>query len=108
MIDWDRVHELREEIGNDEFAEVVMMFLEEADEVLARISTSAGAPVLRDDCHFLKGAALNLGFKTLAVLCQTAEKRASDGDLGANLDELRACYRTSRDHLLAGMADLAA
>lgn len=108
MIDWARVQQLREEIGIDEFAEVVMMFLDEADDVLARICADEGAPKLRDDCHFLKGAALNLGFESLAALCQSAEKRARDGETEIELDALRSCYRASRDALTLGMADLAA
>ncbi len=108
MIDWDRVRELQEEIGQDEFAEVVTMFLDEADEVLARITPAGGAALLRDDCHFLKGAALNLGFASLANLCQTAERRAKDGDCAVNLIELRNCYHASREALIMGLADLAA
>lgn len=108
MIDWDRVRELQEEIGQDEFAEVVTMFLDEADEVLARVTPAGGAALLRDDCHFLKGAALNLGFASLANLCQTAERRAKEGDCAVNLIELRNCYHASREALIMGLADLAA
>lgn len=108
MIDWDRVQQLREEIGRDEFAEVVMMFLEEADEVLARMAPNVEGPALRDDCHFLKGAALNLGFKSLAALCLRGEKRAQGVDCDTDLAEIRACYSASRDSLLAGLADSAA
>ena len=108
MIDWHRVRELQEEIGQDEFAEVVTMFLDEADEVLARITPAGGAALLRDDCHFLKGAALNLGFASLANLCQTAERRAKEGDCAINLIEMRKCYHASREALIMGLADLAA
>lgn len=108
MIDWDRVRELQDEIGQDEFAEVVTMFLDEADEVLARITPAGGAALLRDDCHFLKGAALNLGFASLANLCQTAERRAKDGDCAVNLIQMRNCYHASREALIMGLADLAA
>jgi histidine phosphotransfer protein HptB len=54
MIDWDRLNELRSEIGDGDFAEVVELFLLEADEVIARISVSAGATALEADLHFLK------------------------------------------------------
>ncbi len=108
MIDWNRVRELQSEIGTDEFAEVVTLFLDEADEVLARISPAGGAAVLRDDCHFLKGAALNLGFQNLAALCHAAEKRAGEGDCTVNLAEMQQCYRASRESLLNGLADMAA
>jgi histidine phosphotransfer protein HptB len=108
MIDWQRVQQLQEEIGKDEFAEVVMLFLDEADEVLQRLSPAQPAAVLRDDCHFLKGAALNLGFQSLATLCQSGERQAKAGDCAIDVAEMQACYRQSRAALLVGMADLAA
>ena len=43
MIDWGRVRDLRSEIGADDFAEVVAMFLDEADEVIARITAEVAA-----------------------------------------------------------------
>lgn len=72
MIDWDRVDGLRAEIGAEDFAEVVAMFLEEADEVAERLSRQSD-DALRADLHFLKGAALNLGFSALADLCGQGE-----------------------------------
>jgi hypothetical protein len=41
MIDWKRVEELRTEIGNDGFAEVAEMFLEEAE---ATVQTLVSGP----------------------------------------------------------------
>ena len=108
MIDWDRVRELQHEIGKDEFAEVATMFLDEADDVLARITPAGGAARLRDDCHFLKGAALNLGFASLADMCQAAERRATAGDCGVNLAEMRQCYHASREAFILGLAEFAA
>jgi HPt (histidine-containing phosphotransfer) domain-containing protein len=108
MIDWNRVRELQDEIGKAEFSEVVMMFLEEADEVLARITNDNGPKPLGDDCHYLKGAALNLGFQMLAALCQNAEARAKHGDCTADIGEMQHCYRASREALLTGLGKLAA
>jgi histidine phosphotransfer protein HptB len=108
MIDWNRVRQLQEEIGKDEFAEVVMLFLDEADDVLAKMQKGSAPAVLADNCHFLKGAALNLGFQSLAAMCQAAERLAKAGDFIANVDEMRQCYRASRAALLAGLGDLAA
>lgn len=108
MIDWNRVRQLQDEIGKDEFAEVVMLFLEEADDVLAKMQPNNPPAVWADNCHFLKGAALNLGFQTLAALCQSAERLAKMGDCSMNIDDMRHCYRASRAALMAGMADLAA
>ena len=36
MIDWGRVAELRDEVGAENFSEVVCLFLEEADEATQR------------------------------------------------------------------------
>ena len=96
MIDWDRVRELRSEIGPDDFDEVVSLFLEEADEAIARLSLGGGAKALAADLHFLKGAALNLGFDTLSALCQDGERRAGVGDLSVDLEAVRDAYATCR------------
>lgn len=102
MIEWERVNELRSEIGDDDFAEVVALFLEEADEVILRMSAVAGAKALEADLHFLKGAALNLGFADFAALCQDGERRAAAGDTGVDLGRVCACYHASKDVLRAG------
>ncbi len=37
MIDWERTRELREEIGDEDYAEVIDLFFEEVDEAIARL-----------------------------------------------------------------------
>ena len=96
MIDWDRVKELRGEIGPDDFAEVATMFLDEADEVVARLSNNVEAKQIEADLHFLKGAALNLGFSALSALCQDGERRAAGGDVSIDLDAVRQTYAGSK------------
>lgn len=96
MIDWDRVRELRSEIGPDDFDEVASLFLEEADAAIARLSADGGAKVLAADLHFLKGAALNLGFDALSALCQDGERRAGIGDLSVDLAAVKAAYGACR------------
>ena len=108
VIAWDRVNELRSEIGDDDFAEVVAMFLDEADEVIARIANTIGAPALEADLHFLKGAALNLGFAQFAVFCQEGERRAAGGDAGVDLARVCSCYQASKLALAAGQKASAA
>lgn len=102
MIDWDRVRELRSEIGAEGFDEVVSLFLEEADEAIARLSILGGAAALAADLHFLKGAALNLGFSRLSTLCQDGERRADAGDMSVDLDAVRAAYADCRAAFEAG------
>lgn len=102
MIDWDRVAELRDEIGVASFDEVIDLFLTEADEVILRLRPDAGPKALESDCHFLKGAALNLGFKTLAAQCQLRETQAALGKEVADLTVISDIYQQSRQALLAG------
>lgn len=108
MIDWDRIRDLRQEIGSEDFIEVVTMFLEEADEVIARIATDAGPKALESDLHFLKGAALNLGFDALAVACQDGERRAATGDVDIDLDGIRQVYAASKSGFDAGLGQACA
>lgn len=96
MIDWDRVRELKAEIGEPDFEEVATMFLDESDEVIARLSRDAGAERLEKDLHFLKGAALNLGFAQLAALCQDGERRAAAGVTDIDLAAVCGVYEVSR------------
>ena len=61
MICWERVNELREEMGADDFQEVVGLFLEEVEEVLVRLQSNPDPAAYEQDMHFLKGSAMNLG-----------------------------------------------
>lgn len=79
MISWDRVNELCEEVGQDDFLEVVEIFLEEVEEVVERLKSSPDPSTYESDLHFLKGSALNLGFDGLAALCSDGEKMARTG-----------------------------
>lgn len=105
MINWDRVAELRGEVGEDGFAEVVVLFLEETDDVVARLEAGVPAGSLGQALHFLKGSALNLGFQELAAHCQEGERQAGCGN-GAPVDQRRIAgiYRDSKAAFLAGLA----
>ncbi len=101
-VDWCRVDDLAEEIGADAVIEVVAMFLEETDAVIARLA--AAAPT-SDDFHFLKGSALNLGLTDFAVLCQQGEAETRRGvDAGGMRAETLHCYDTAKSALLTGIA----
>jgi HPt (histidine-containing phosphotransfer) domain-containing protein len=96
MIDWDRVKDLKSEIGEDSFDEIIELFLEETDEVVARLTKENGASALEADLHFLKGSALNIGFSEFARLCQEGERSASMGELNLDLSRVRSVYSTSK------------
>lgn len=101
MIDWERVADLRAEVGEDDFFEVVELFLEEVQEVIDRLTRSPEPARFEEDLHFLKGSALNLGFREFSALCQTGEKLAAAGK-GNQVDiaAVLACYRDSQQTFL--------
>lgn len=108
MIDWARVGELRSEIGVEDFAEVVEMFVDEADEVIERLCKMNDAEI-GNALHFLKGMALNLGFTGLAKLCNEGETMlATDGATGTGLAGIVACYEDSKRRLKGGVGTMAA
>jgi HPt (histidine-containing phosphotransfer) domain-containing protein len=88
MIDWERVSELRGMVGEEDFAEVVTIFLDEVDDVLARLGLEKTSEGYRAGLHLLKGSALNLGFRDLAALCHS-ESSLEIADI-ASRDEHRA------------------
>jgi histidine phosphotransfer protein HptB len=108
MIDWVRVMDLRDEIGGEDFAEIVAMFLEETGEVIARLSPKSDAKTMENDLHFLKGSALNLGFEELARICQVGERLAANGQVDVPLDAVRTSYEQSRAAFLAQIEQMAA
>ena len=101
MIDWERVADLRSEVGEDDFFEVVDLFLEEVEEVIDRLTSSPEPARFEDDLHFLKGSALNLGFRHFSALCQIGEKLAAVGK-GDQVDiaTVLASYRESKQVFL--------
>nr|WP_028913841.1 Hpt domain-containing protein [Pseudorhodobacter ferrugineus] len=97
MIDWGRVRELRDEIGTEDFAEVVQLFLEETDEVAEKIRSAMPERDIESALHFLKGSALNLGFRELASMCQVGEKSAAMGQFETiDLNQVIAIYEKSK------------
>tara|TARA_R110002110_G_scaffold68424_13_gene185154 strand:+ start:2139 stop:2471 length:333 start_codon:yes stop_codon:yes gene_type:complete len=97
MIDWQRVNELRDEVGAEDFEEVVDLFLEEVEEVTDRLADRADADTLAGDLHFLKGCALSLGFSGFSDLCQRGETLSAQGLAGSvDVPEVLAVYHMSK------------
>ena len=97
MINWDRVNELRDEVGIEDFREVVAMFLEEVEDTMVRMIAVPDLARLEDDMHFLKGSALNLGFLEFGDLCQAGEKAAANGQADTiDLDAVFEAYAASK------------
>ena len=102
MIDWDKVNVLRDEVGEEDFDEVVELFLDEVEEALATLGQSDRS--LEHDMHFLKGSALNLGFVAFSDLCRNAEDAASSGQAdGVDVGEVIQSYHQSKKVFLSDM-----
>ena len=102
MINTIRLHELRDEIGADNLAEVVDMFLAETEDAILRISRAA--LVTADDMHFLKGSAFNIGLNDLGHCCAMAEESLrKDGSFQPDLAEISALFDAGRLALKAAL-----
>lgn len=103
MIDWSVTSELLNDIGAEDFAEVVEIFLADADRMVEGLRHG---DTLEAQLHELKGAALAIGLRALAMLCQRSEDMAAAG-LGhmVDLTHVSQCYRLSRDAFLDRLPD---
>lgn len=101
IISWDRVDELRDEVGADDFAEIVDLFLVETDATLAELRGTVDPASAEALMHALKGSALNLGFDAVADLCREGRATAAmGGDWQGAVDRLAGTYAASRAALL--------
>ena len=104
MIDWDKVAELREDVGAEDFDAVVELFLEEVDASIGALAPGSDARTLETGLHFIKGSALNLGFDTLSRLCQEGERDAAEGRAEAvDIAALAASYAAARAAFVQGL-----
>ncbi len=109
MIDWDRVDELKSEVGAENFTEIADLFLAEMEQHLAALPATQTASDLREILHAMKGSALNLGFEQFATFCAEGEARAAAGDPAAtDPDEAMWLYHASKEVFCARMGPTAA
>lgn len=108
MIDWTRVKALRDDVGEEDFDDVVEIFIEEVSEMVERLRTSPDVRALGEDLHALKGSALNLGFTEFSDLCQTGETLAANGKSAEiDLPPILTSYDSSREAFIKGLQDTA-
>ncbi len=106
MIHWPRVRQLRDEVGADEFDEVVEIFLDEVQEVIARLHADTARQDLEQNLHFLKGSALSLGFEVFSKLCQDGERLAASGEAAkVDLPEILTAFAASKSVFQAELKD---
>jgi len=97
MIDWQRINELTEELGEEDVFEILDLFLCEAGDVVDILATAPRGPGLAEQMHFLKGSALNLGFDTLSRLCTNGEKLAEAGQADlVPIPEILSVFKASK------------
>lgn len=87
-VDWDRLNELRDDIGEEDFADVAVLFVAELQETLDRLTDDTAEA---SDFHFLRGSASNLGFIELVAACSVAEAACNAGDR-PDVDTLRTAF----------------
>ncbi|WP_299547974.1 Hpt domain-containing protein [uncultured Tateyamaria sp.] len=109
MIDWERVSTLRAEIGEEDFEEVVPLFIEEVTGIIDGLRDGPDLSRLEDDLHALKGSALNLGFTDFSILCHkgeamSAKGKAAEVDVPAILNSFDASKTAFTDGLSSGQA----
>lgn len=105
MIDWPRVTELREEVGAEDFNEVVEIFLEEVEEVIGKLEGGSRSQ-LEQNLHFLKGSALNLGFDGFSTLCLSGERKSAQGNADdVDLAAIVASFQESKSAFLTGLSE---
>ena len=106
MIDWARVTQLRDEIGAEDFDEVAELFLLEVEDTLSRLDAARGdIGQMQELLHFLKGAAINLGFRQVSALCSQGEADAAGGRLTVDIAALKSLYAQSRAAFEEGYHD---
>ena len=93
MIDAVRIDELKLEIGEDDFAEVLEIFIEEIEATLAAMDVTGPPAAIAGELHSLKGSAQNIGFSEFAQICIEAETSGLTPDLH---DRLVATFRKSK------------
>jgi histidine phosphotransfer protein HptB len=80
MIDWQRVQDLLEEVGEEDFGIIAALFLDEVEGVLDHLRITSDPGAVATDFHFLKGSAANLGFTALGDFCTKGEVMAKNGN----------------------------
>lgn len=79
MIDWTRLGALRDSIGETEFTDVVVMFLDELAEATDRLEAGVPQLALANELNGIVTSALNLGLFELAEMAQEGRDLALVG-----------------------------
>lgn len=109
MLDWTRISELQNDLGEDGFAEMAVMFLDEIEQALHGLPGARADPVrLAETLHMIKGCALNVGLGAVASHAaqlehQTPSATGLDQDFQALQQKFFASRREFLSHFDPGM-----
>lgn len=98
ILDEDRLAELADDLGADDLALVLAMFLKEAAAEAAKLDHAQPGPERRKSGHFLRSGALNLGLAGLSRAAQ-AVHFAGEDDRADVVAAVRAMIDATRDAL---------
>ena len=108
MIDWQQIKQLEEDVGSEDLADVVTLFLAEVDEAiegLADVPKESPSDVA-SALHFLKGSAFNLGFQEFGNYCSIGETQAHNGVTSeTSFEKVRDLYEESKSVFLSEVSD---
>lgn len=101
MIDWTRIDDLKEELGEEDFEEVFEIFLDEVQESVDSLDADPSGAALEAILHSVKGNAVTVGFSKLAELAGAGEIEAGQGSQ-VNLSEITLAHTQSKDAYASG------
>ena len=101
-VDWDRLDELKTDIGEEDFADVVMLFVSELQDTLSTLTPDRAAA---NDFHFLRGSAANLGLNSLVAACDAAEAACAAGQ-PPNVEAVQAAFKTALEDMASRLPHL--
>lgn len=103
MINWSQIKQLEDDVGAEDLAEVVTLFLSEVDEAIDDLDRISDAPssAVAEALHFLKGSAFNLGFQEFGEYCSTGETQAHAGNTkDISVNQIAKLYNESKAKFL--------
>ncbi|MEL7211231.1 MAG: Hpt domain-containing protein [Pseudomonadota bacterium] len=101
MIDWTRIDDLKEELGDEDFEEVFEIFLDEVQDSVDSLEAAPTGQALEAILHSVKGNAVTVGFSKLAELAGAGEVNAGQG-ADVNLQEITVAHTLSKEAYISG------
>ncbi|MEM1297673.1 MAG: Hpt domain-containing protein [Pseudomonadota bacterium] len=101
MIDQSRLDELANDFGEEDLAEIIEVFLTETWEAIDALECKAGSmdeQEQREQFHFLKGCARNIGAEDFGNMCEVWEN-GPQSFAASDYPSLRSAFQAVCDEL---------